>query len=307
MPFPLTCARMVRATHSAVLLLLAQLWGGLALAQSPTRLLGDVTLELMSVDDSSQYFVYRYRVLNSASSRSGVAGINLDLSARRGTGIATLPSTGPFIHGAATAVGPVTDHVPVGVIAPEEWNAALMPNGFLHWSPIEGYLTQNGKAVPFTRDSAPPGGSKEGLGLRSPFLAGIRRFSAEPTLASCCARPKPSSPDGEYPPPGAFRVRDFAVAPTVRPQELSISLIRSDLRQSCGTLRWIPARAVCEGLRSTVERARMARERNDHEGAKSSLRAFVDELEAQHGPGKPVSDNAYWLLKLNGQYLLEHM
>ena len=40
---------------------------------------------------------------------------------------------------------------------------------------------------------------------------------------------------------------------------------------------------------------------------KGSLRAFLAELDARHGPGMPVSDNAYWLLKVNGEYLLAHM
>lgn len=307
MPFLLTFARMVRQTAFAILIVLAPLAGRSVHAQSRARLLDHVAVELTSIDDSSQYLVYRYRVLNSASSHSGVAGINLDLSARRGTGVATLPSTGPFIHGATMAVGAVTDHVPVGTISPEQWNAALMPNGFLHWAPVEGYLTQSGTAVPFTKDSAAPGGSKEGLGLRSPFLAGIRRFSAEPTLASCCARPEPGAPEGEYPPPGSFRVRGFAVAPTVRPQDLSLGGVRSDLQEVCGALHWITGGAACENLMSTLEQAVSALRRGENESVKGWLRAFLGDLEAQHGPGKPVTDNAYWLLRVNGEYLLAHM
>src|SRR6185437_6477492 len=78
MQFQLACVRMVRVIALAVSLALAQALGRGALAQSPIRLLDQVVLEVIGVEDSSQYLVYRYRVLNSASSRSGVAGINLD-------------------------------------------------------------------------------------------------------------------------------------------------------------------------------------------------------------------------------------
>jgi len=297
---------MVRALALATSLALTQVSGRGALAQAPIRLLDQVVLEVTGVEDSAQYLVYRYRVLNSASSRSGVAGISLDLSAPRGTGFTILPSTGPYMDGAAMGVGPVTDHVPVGIIEPDGWKAALMRNAILNWYPFEGYLTENGTAAPFSKDSAPPGGSKEGFGLRSPFLAAIRRFSAEPTLASCCSRPTAGSPEGEYPPPGAFRVRRFTVAPTVPPQDMGLRLVQADLQQTCGPLRWIADGAVCRSLRSNLARA-IASQQGDRSAAVSSLRTFLSELEGNHGPGKPVNDNAYWLLKVNGEYLLKQM
>jgi len=30
----------------------------------------------------------------------------------------------------------------------------------------------------------------------------------------------------------------------------------------------------------------------------------LSELEAQHGVGRPVTDNAYWLLKVNAEFVL---
>ena len=98
---------MVRALALATSLALTQVSGRGALAQAPMRLLDQVVLEVTGVEDSAQYLVYRYRVLNSASSRSGVAGINLDLSAPPGTGFTILPSTGPYMDGAAMGVGAV--------------------------------------------------------------------------------------------------------------------------------------------------------------------------------------------------------
>ena len=139
MPYPLMCVRTARAVLLALALVFAQTSGDSALAQSPTRLLDQVALEVTSVEDSSHYLLYRYRLRNSVSSVSGVAGISLDLSAQRGTGVLKLPSTGRFVHGAEAGVGPISDHVPVGVINPEGWTSGLARrNAILSWGPREG-------------------------------------------------------------------------------------------------------------------------------------------------------------------------
>jgi len=44
----------------------------------------------------------------------------------------------------------------------------------------------------------------------------------------------------------------------------------------------------------------------DRIGARAELRRFLSELEAQHGAG-PVNDNAYWLLKVNAEFLLRRL
>ena len=305
MPYALMCGRTAKAVLLTLALVLGQTSGDGALAQSPTRLLNQVALEVTSVEDSSHYLLYRYRLRNSVSSVSGVAGINLDLSAQRGTGVLGLPSTGRFVHGAEAGVGPISDHVPVGVINPEGWTSGLARrNAILSWGPREGYESPNGIVVAFADDSASPGGSKEGFGLRSPFLPGVRRFSAEPTLASCCSQYRPGS-HGEYPVPGHFRVSGFTVAPTVRPQDMTIKVLLDDLQQTCGELRWITDGAVCSRFRSTLEP--VSGRQADPEASRTALRTVRGELEAQHGSAKPVNDNAYWLLKVNAEYLLAYM
>ena len=300
MPYPQTSARMVRVTLLAFCGAVGQL-----VAQSRAPLLTDVALEAASIEDSSGYFVYRYLLSNSLASRSGVAGVNLDLSAPKGTGRTVLPSTGRFRNTLAGAVGPVTDHAPVGPITPDGWSGALMPNGILHWYPFQGYANEGPAVKPFSRDSAAPGGSKDGFGLRSPFLPAIRRFSAEPTLASCCEDPKPGSV--EYPSPGDFRARGSTIAPTIRPEDLTIETVQSDLNRVCDSLRWISDVATCGRYRSVLLGAAAALRRGDTQTAKHSLSTFVKELEGQHGPGKPVNDNAYWLLRTNAEHLRSHL
>ncbi len=300
MRFPVISAR-TSVTGLFFITALAYVSTERARAQAPTRLLNDVALETTSVAESSGYLVYRYRLSNSPLSRGAVAGVNIDLSGPRGTGLVVLPSTGEFINTTGFAVGPVTDHVPIGVITPDSWSAGLMPNAILHWGAVQGYSTDGTNAAPFTRDSAPAGGAKDGFGLRSSYYPGIRRFSAEPTLGSCCARPRAGS--GEYPAAGEFRVRDATVAPAVRREDIALETVRSDLQQVCGSLRWIGDPLACGRFRSLLQDAISATRGRDAQGAKQALGSFLQDLDNHHGPGKPVNDNAYWLLKLNVEYL----
>ncbi|HEX7048735.1 MAG TPA: hypothetical protein VF188_00885 [Longimicrobiales bacterium] len=85
--------------------------------------------------------------------------------------------------------------------------------------------------------------------------------------------------------------------------------IERDLERLCGDLAWISNAGVCHSLRTKLEQAARAVERGQREAARGQLTAFLQELEAQHGPepGKHVSDDAYWLLRVNVAYLLERL
>ena len=76
-------------------------------------------------------------------------------------------------------------------------------------------------------------------------------------------------------------------------------------RQSCA-LGWITSDGVCHSLEVKLDAATASLSRSDAPSAQGQLGAFLGELEAQHGsqPGKHVTDNAYWLLKVNAEFLL---
>lgn len=303
MPFPPMYAHRSRVVLAGLFVAAVGSLDSGASAQSPGRILDAVALELTTVADSTQYPLYECRVKNSTASRAGVAWVSLDVSAPMGTGRVTLPFTGRHEHGASGRA----DHVPVGGIAPDGWKMELLYNGKFNWYAATVGTVVNDSWLPASGDSAAPGGSKEGFGLRSPYLPGIRGFIAEPTWQSCCSRPMPGASEGEHAAPAAFRVTGFAVGPTVPPQRMTLSVLGADLQQACGALRWITGGAVCGRLRSELEEATRALQRGDAQAAKGSLRVVLAELEAQHAPGKPVNDNAYWLLKVNGEYLLARM
>ena len=276
-----------------------------ALAAQRASPLHGAYLHVDDVADSGTYYIYRYRVVNAPDSRGGLAMFSVDVSAPRGTGFATLPATGGFDHGAGYPQVDLTrfkDHVQVGPISPPNWRAILGRGATLAW-----YGDHGG----FEGDigSIAPGDSLSGVALRSPYLLGIRRSWGVPTFKSCCTEPRPAtaSREAEHPQSSEFELESWTVGPSAHPGGLNLTIIRADLQQVCGALRWIADGAVCGPLQATLARAAAAAQRGDRSAATDALRGFVDALDAQHGPGKPVNDNAYWLLKVNAKYLLAHM
>ncbi len=74
-------------------------------------------------------------------------------------------------------------------------------------------------------------------------------------------------------------------------------------------LGWISSQGICQSLRTKLERAVAAVGRGNTHAAAGELAACVQELEAQHGPepGKSVNYSAYWLLKVNAEYVLTRL
>ena len=79
---------------------------------------------------------------------------------------------------------------------------------------------------------------------------------------------------------------------TVTSVAQGVSMIQSDLDRACGDLGWISSAAVCGRLRKSLEQA--------------TLRVFLAELAGQHSPAgnSPVNDAAFWLLKVNAEFVL---
>ena len=88
---------------------------------------------------------------------------------------------------------------------------------------------------------------------------------------------------------------------------MSLDILASDLREVCGSLHWISDQSACQSLRATLDQAAAAFRQHDHVGLVTALGAFLDVLEQGHGTGGAVNDNAYWLLKVNGEYLRSHL
>jgi hypothetical protein len=75
--------------------------------------------------------------------------------------------------------------------------------------------------------------------------------------------------------------------------------------ESCN-LAWISSAAVCTSLNGKLQQASQALTQGDNKTARTRLRSFLNELSAQHDAqgSLPVKGNAYWLLKVNAEYVL---
>lgn len=84
--------------------------------------------------------------------------------------------------------------------------------------------------------------------------------------------------------------------------------LRGLLDQTCGTaLAWITSSTVCTSLGAKLDMASQKLSQADTAGARAQIESFLSELEAQHGSGLPVNDSAYWLLKVNAEYILTRL
>jgi len=101
------------------------------------------------------------------------------------------------------------------------------------------------------------------------------------------------------------------LVPTRDPSRLddpasAVPVIRTDIDRACGQLGWITNAGVCRSLQAKLDAAARSIDRSNAASARGQLQAFLQELEAQHGPqpGKHVGANAYSLLKTNVEYVL---
>ena len=87
---------------------------------------------------------------------------------------------------------------------------------------------------------------------------------------------------------------------------MSLTTRLANLANRSCNLAWISSAAVCISLNGKLQQAGQALTRGDNYTARTQLQSFLSELAAQHnGRGTlRVKGNAYWLLKVNGEYVL---
>jgi hypothetical protein len=88
---------------------------------------------------------------------------------------------------------------------------------------------------------------------------------------------------------------------------VSIYVLQAFQARTCADLQWITDAGLCASLGARLGRARQALTQANRIGARAELRSFLSELEARHGAGLPVNDNAYWLLKVNAESMVRRL
>jgi hypothetical protein len=79
----------------------------------------------------------------------------------------------------------------------------------------------------------------------------------------------------------------------VHPSLLSLAARLDSLTREACSLDWITRANLCTTLRGHLSEQRLG------------LESFQRDLIAGHAPVGPVTDNAYWLLKVNADYIME--
>jgi hypothetical protein len=85
-----------------------------------------------------------------------------------------------------------------------------------------------------------------------------------------------------------------------------LSILQNDLSRACGALTWITNPQICGSLTGKLQQASHAILQGNNGAARTQLESFLTEITAQHNPAGtlPVNDKAFWLLKVNAEYIL---
>lgn len=262
---------------------------GMVASQQAT---GPVQLDLMAVEDSGDYLLYRHRASVDPSSSWAVSQIFMGVSATSGTP-AALASSGSGLFDDLTSLGPPPDpYAPVGPMMPNGWNSVLTGTAELGWQSDAGIWTHF--------DSIAPGASLSGFGVRSPYLPGVVTMRALPTFQSCCSPPEDI--DATVPEDLAFT--GYTVGPRYDSAEVDLDLLQSQVSTVCAAPLWIDSASLCSEILDSLAVAEARLEINDYEGAAVATKGITNLADRnREDRGGEVHDNAYWLLKWNADHI----
>jgi hypothetical protein len=126
-------------------------------------------------------------------------------------------------------------------------------------------------------------------------------------------------PENEEPPPPPMSPREAIAASSIEGRTVGVDSLPADrspgallrrlqrlLDTTCGDLAWIRSTALCSRLGTKLEQAQEAVGRGRDAGTRAQLLDFLQELASHYDPSAvgPVSDAAFWLLKVNAEYAL---
>lgn len=295
-----TSAVVIAVAGCAALLLV---FGGDSVKAGVQSVAGSL-LQLDAIEDSADYWIYRYSLSNPVAGQHPLAAAYIDLVDPSATGQPVrLPSSGVYdsidAHGRTFTRTDRGFTVPLGASTPGAWKLVEMTDG-IAWGNVRG--------VAWELDGLEPGSTLAGFALRSPFLPGLRSARTEPAWAACCAEPwgtPEENPDGIHHDPASFAETFEVPAPTHSPDALGLPEIVQQLTASCTTLGWITNQGVCNSLQVKLDAVAANLAAGNPTAASNELVAFANELDALNV--KFISPEAYWMLKVNAEYLAGQM
>jgi hypothetical protein len=166
----------------------------------------------------------------------------------------------------------------------------------VNWASLAGSIARPGESGPTL--------SFKAIGLPTIVDAYIEGYYDPPNVDT----PEGDAVLGDGLETHSVRVRTIGVGPIgagATPMSLTARLA-SLTTESCN-LAWISSSSVCNSLGRKLQQASQGVSRGDNYTARLRLQSFLRELDARHDPQgtRPVKDAAYWLLKINGEYVLQ--
>jgi hypothetical protein len=125
--------------------------------------------------------------------------------------------------------------------------------------------------------------------------------------------------ESETEPPPPMSPREVIAASNIEGRTVGIDSLPADrsprallrrlqglLDTACGELAWIRSAALCSRLGTKLEQAQQSVARGRTTSTLAQLDDFLKELASHYNRSaiRPVSDAAFWLLKVNGEYVL---
>jgi hypothetical protein len=165
-----------------------------------------------------------------------------------------------------------------------------------------------------------PGSTMSGFAFSSTFLPGIIEYYTEGY------HEPPSFPEGEAPDfvPGYTDLTPYGpgvvgktIGPTAPPVDFKpLDFLNNiiNMKHEAFKLGWIKNEGTLKSLDAKLDNAKKDIEKGNTRPAKNTLKAFINEVEAQGcasfencPAGKHLTSEAYGLLKYNVQYLIDHL
>lgn len=156
------------------------------------------------------------------------------------------------------------------------------------------------------QDSVAPNTTRSGFGIRSSYLPGITWTVAEPTRQSCCAVPDSIEGVAYYHSNSEYPAHGHSVAPRYLREEMVLDTLAALVDRVCTNPLWIDDSALCTEMGDSLDVAAARLAIVNYEGAAVATKGVGDLAEANRtASGGDVKENAYWLLKINSDYVAE--
>jgi hypothetical protein len=165
----------------------------------------------------------------------------------------------------------------------------------VNWASLLGSMAQPGASSPTL--------SFKAIGLPSIVDAYIEGYYDPPNVDT----PEGDAVLGDALETHSVRVRTVGVGPIgAEATPMSLTARLAGLTTESCKLAWISSPSVCNSLGGKLQQASQALTHGHNHTPRLQLQSFLSELDAQHDSmgTLPVKDNAYWLLKVNGEYVL---